>query len=143
MGSAEQRSDNILKTDYASRGSGEFYRHGRMAAADAEESGPKGDLTRLRQLLGPEPEVVHVPQPTRRVGWFVSGFGIALVLGVVVGLVAIVEFPALFGKGSATKSNEFTSRFDEAGARTGHSGRRAVAAASDQCAGACRQYWRQ
>ena len=114
MGSAEHRSDNILKADYASRGTGEFYRHGRMSAADGEESGPKGDLTRLRQLLGPEPEVVHVPQPTRRVGWFVSGFGIALVLGVVVGLVAIVEFPALFGKGSGTKTNEFTSRFDEA-----------------------------
>ena len=113
MGSAEHRSDNVVKADYASRGGSEFYRHGRTSAADGEESGPKGDLTRLRQLLGPEPEVVHVPQPTRRVSWFVSGFGIALVLGIVVGL-AIIQFPALFGKGSGTKTNEFTSRFDEA-----------------------------
>jgi len=105
----------ILKQDAVGRvrGSGDFYRHGRAGAAD-EEVAPKGDLSRLRQLLGPEPEVVHVPQPTRRVGWFASGFVIALVLGVVIGLLIIFEFPALFGKGpgSNTRTAESTSRFD-------------------------------
>src|SRR6516165_5138193 len=112
MGSLE-RSDNVIKPEYTSRGSGDFYRHGRAGAAD-EEVAPKGDLSRLRQLLGPEPEVVHVPQPTRRVGWFASGFVIALVLGVVIGLLIIFEFPALFGKGpgSNTRTAESTSRFD-------------------------------
>jgi len=111
MGSLE-RSDNVIKSEYASRGSGEFYRHGRASSVDGDDSPPKGDLSRLRQMLGPEPEVVHVPQPTRRVGWFASGFVIALVLGVVIGLLVIVEFPALFGKGSNTKTAEFGSRFD-------------------------------
>ncbi len=110
MGSLE-RSDNILKAEYGPRGPGELHRFGRASAPESEEPSPKGDLSRLRQLLGPEPEVVHVPQPTRRAGWFASGFVIALVLGVVIGLVAIVEFPALFGKGSS-KNTEFTSRFD-------------------------------
>jgi ABC-type branched-subunit amino acid transport system substrate-binding protein len=109
MGSLE-RPDNVIKSEYASRAAGEFHRHGRAGIAD-EESSPKGDLSRLRQLLGPEPEVVHVPQPTRRVGWFVTGFTIALVLGIVIALVAIVEFPALFGKGPGanTKTAELVN----------------------------------
>jgi hypothetical protein len=111
MGSLE-RSDNVIKSEYAARGSGEFYRHGRASSVDGEDSSPKGDLSRLRQMLGPEPEVVHVPQPTRRVGWFASGFVIALVLGVVIGLLVIVEFPAMFGKGSSTKTAEVGTRFD-------------------------------
>jgi ABC-type branched-subunit amino acid transport system substrate-binding protein len=111
MGSLE-RSDNVIKSEYAARGSGEFYRHGRASSVDGEDSSPKGDLSRLRQMLGPEPEVVHVPQPTRRVGWFASGFMIALVLGVVIGLLVIVEFPAMFGKGSSTKTAEVGTRFD-------------------------------
>jgi ABC-type branched-subunit amino acid transport system substrate-binding protein len=107
MGSLE-RPDNVIKSEYASRG--EFYRQARAGAAD-EESSPNGDLSRLRQLLGPEPEVVHVPQPTRRVGWFATGFVIALVLGIVIALVAIVEFPALFGKGPGanTKTAELVN----------------------------------
>jgi len=52
-----------------------------------------------------------VPQPTRRVSWFVSGFVIALALGVVIGGVVIVAFPSITGKGS-TKTAEFTTRFD-------------------------------
>jgi ABC-type branched-subunit amino acid transport system substrate-binding protein len=103
MGNLE-RSDNVLKADYGQRGSTDFHRFGRAGAAESDESSPKGDLSRLRQLLGPEPEVVHVPQPTRRVGWFASGFMIALVLGVVIGLLVIVEFPAFFGKGSRSDS---------------------------------------
>ena len=79
--SRPEASDNV--SDYAPRGASDFYRHGRAGAAIGE--GPKGDLSRLRQSLGPEPEVVHVPQPTRRVGWFASGFAIALVVGIVAG----------------------------------------------------------
>src|SRR5205814_6210438 len=61
--------------------------------------------------LGPEPEVVHMPQPTRRVGWFVTGFIIASVIGILVGAVVIIAFPTLSGK-SGTKTAEFSSRFD-------------------------------
>jgi branched-chain amino acid transport system substrate-binding protein len=106
-----ERSDNVLKAEYPARGPSEFYRHGRAGAFQGEESSPKGDLSRLRQSLGPEPEIVHVPQPTRRVSWFVSGFMIALALGVVIGGVVIVAFPSITGKGS-TKTAEFTTRFD-------------------------------
>jgi hypothetical protein len=88
-----ERSDKVIKPDYASRGSSEFYRHGKGGAADDEESFPRGDLSRLRQSLGPEPEVVHLPQPTRRVGWFVSGFIIASALGIVIGAAVIIAFP--------------------------------------------------
>jgi ABC-type branched-subunit amino acid transport system substrate-binding protein len=106
-----ERSDNILKAEYPSRGPGEFYRHGRAGGFQGEESSPKGDLSRLRQSLGPEPEIVHVPQPTRRVSWFVSGFMIAMALGVVIGGVVIVAFPSITGKGS-TKTAEITTRLD-------------------------------
>jgi len=106
-----ERSDNVLKAEYPSRGPSEFYRHGRAGAFQGEESSPKGDLSRLRQSLGPEPEIVHVPQPTRRVSWFVSGFMIALALGVVIGGVVIVAFPSITGRGS-TKTAEVTTRFD-------------------------------
>jgi ABC-type branched-subunit amino acid transport system substrate-binding protein len=106
-----ERSDNVLKAEYPSRGPSEFYRHGRAGGFQSEESSPKGDLSRLRQSLGPEPEIVHVPQPTRRVSWFVSGFMIALAMGVVIGGVVIVAFPSITGKGS-TKTAEFTTRFD-------------------------------
>jgi ABC-type branched-subunit amino acid transport system substrate-binding protein len=106
-----ERSDNVLKAEYPSRGPSEFYRHGRAGGFQSEESSPKGDLSRLRQSLGPEPEIVHVPQPTRRVSWFVSGFMIALALGVVIGGVVIVAFPSITGKGP-TKTAEFTTRFD-------------------------------
>ena len=74
-----ERSDNVLKAEYPSRGPSEFYRHGRAGAFQGEESSPKGDLSRLRQSLGPEPEIVHVPQPTRKISWFVSGFMIAAI----------------------------------------------------------------
>jgi Periplasmic binding protein len=108
-----ERSDNILKAEYPSRGQGEFYRHGRGGVFHGEESSAKGDLSRLRQSLGPEPEIVHVPQPTRKISWFVSGFMIALAMGVVIGGVVIVAFPSMTGKGSApTKTAELTSRFD-------------------------------
>src|SRR5690349_688167 len=108
-----ERSDNILKAEYPSRGQGDFYRHGRGGAFHGEESSAKGDLSRLRQSLGPEPEIVHVPQPTRKISWFVSGFMIALAMGVVIGGVVIVAFPSMTGKGSApTKTAELTSRFD-------------------------------
>src|SRR5579862_7945154 len=106
-----ERSDNVIKPDYASRGSSEFYRHGKGGAAEGEESYPRGDLSRLRQSLGPEPEVVHLPQPTRRVGWFVSGFIIASALGIVIGAAVIIAFPSISGKTSSAKPNEFTSRF--------------------------------
>jgi ABC-type branched-subunit amino acid transport system substrate-binding protein len=53
-----------------------------------------------------------MPQPTRRVGWFATGFVIASVLGVVIGAVAIIAFPSLSGRGSASKSGEVASRFD-------------------------------
>jgi ABC-type branched-subunit amino acid transport system substrate-binding protein len=128
MGNIE-RSDNVLKTDYGQRGPAEFHRFGRASAADSEESSPKGDLSRLRQLLGPEPEVVHVPQPTRRAGWFASGFIIALVLGVVIGLLVIVEFPSLFGKGPGTKTTEFTARFESPKSQVANSAATAVPAA--------------
>src|SRR3974390_485795 len=113
MGSVE-RSDNVLKPDYGQRGSSEFYRFGRAGAGEGEEPSPRGDLSRLRQSLGPEPEVVHMPQPTRRVGGFVTGFIIASVLGIVIGAVSIVAFPSSSGKapGSGTKATEFSSRFD-------------------------------
>jgi ABC-type branched-subunit amino acid transport system substrate-binding protein len=109
-----ERSDKVIKPDYASRGSSEFYRHGKGGAAEDEESFPRGDLSRLRQSLGPEPEVVHLPQPTRRVGWFVSGFIIASALGIVIGAAVIIAFPSISGKtpGSSAKPNEFASRFD-------------------------------
>src|ERR1041385_1873668 len=106
-----ERSDNILKAEYPNRGPGEFYRHGRAGGFQGEESSPKGDLSRLRQSLGPEPQMFHVPQPTRRVSWFVSGFMIAMALGVVIGGVVIVAFPSITGKGS-TKTAEVTTRFD-------------------------------
>ncbi|MGN6750637.1 MAG: ABC transporter substrate-binding protein [Xanthobacteraceae bacterium] len=106
-----ERSDNILKAEYPSRGQSEFYRHGRAGGYQGEESSPKGDLSRLRQSLGPEPEIVHVPQPTRRVSWFVSGFMIALALGVVIGGVVIVAAPSLTGKGAGTtKTAEVNSK---------------------------------
>jgi branched-chain amino acid transport system substrate-binding protein len=111
--SRPEPSDNVVNTDYATRGPSEFYRQAR-AGAEGAESAPRGDLSRLRQSLGPQPEVVHVPQPTRRVGWFASGFAIALVFGLVIGWLVIAQFPSLFGKapGSSTKSSEFTARFD-------------------------------
>ena len=108
MGNVE-RSDNVLKPDYGQRGSNEFYRFGRAGAGETEEPSARGDLSRLRQSLGPEPEVVHMPQPTRRVGWFVTGFIIASVLGIVIGAVAIVAFPSFSGK---TKTAESSTRFD-------------------------------
>jgi branched-chain amino acid transport system substrate-binding protein len=111
-GSMSERQDNVLKTDYAR--SSEFYRHGRASAAEGGESSPKGDLSRLRQSLGPEPEVVHIPQPTRRLGWFVSGFIIASVLGALIGVLVIAGFPSLLGKGpgSGTSTAESTSKSD-------------------------------
>jgi branched-chain amino acid transport system substrate-binding protein len=104
--SRPEPSDNV--SDYAPRGASDFYRHGRAGGALGE--GPKGDLSRLRQSLGPEPEVVHVPQPTRRIGWFASGFAIALVVGVVAGWLVISQFPSVSGKGSGsgTKTAELT-----------------------------------
>jgi branched-chain amino acid transport system substrate-binding protein len=104
--SRPEPSDNV--SDYAPRGAGDFYRHGRAGGALGE--GPKGDLSRLRQSLGPEPEVVHVPQPTRRIGWFASGFAIALVVGIVAGWLVISQFPSFSGKGSGsgTKTAELT-----------------------------------
>lgn len=69
-----------------------------------EGSAPKGDLSRLRQSLGPEPEVVHVPQPTRRLGWFASGFIIALAFGVVIGWLVVAEFPLFSGKAPASST---------------------------------------
>jgi branched-chain amino acid transport system substrate-binding protein len=110
MGSTE-RSDNILRSDYGQRGPSEFYRYPRAAAAEEQES-PKGDLSRLRQSLGPEPEIVHVPQPTRRLGWFASGFAIALVLGVVSGWVIIAGIPSIFGKAPGSGTSTTESRFD-------------------------------
>src|SRR5215472_7983368 len=109
MGNVE-RSDNVLKPEYGQRGSSEFYRFGRAGGGESEEPSPRGDLSRLRQSLGPEPEVVHMPQPTRRVGWFVTGFIIASVLGIVIGAVAIVAFPSISGK---TKTAEL-SKAEEA-----------------------------
>ena len=96
--SRPEPSDNV--SDYAPRGASEFYRHGRAGAAIGE--GAKGDLSRLRQSLGPEPEVVHVPQPTRRVGWFALGFAIALVVGVGAGWLVMSQFPSVTGKGSGS-----------------------------------------
>ena len=112
--SRPEPSDNVLNTDYATRGPSEFYRQGRAGAAEGAESSPKGDLSRLRQSLGPQPEIVHIPQPTRRFGWFASGFAIASVFGLVIGWLIIAQFPSLFGKapGSSTKPSEFTARFD-------------------------------
>jgi hypothetical protein len=112
--SRPEPSDNVVSTDYATRGPSEFYRQARAGAAEGVESSPRGDLSRLRQSLGPQPEIVHVPQPTRRFGWFASGFAIALVFGLVIGWVIIAQFPSLFGKalGSSTKPSEFTTRFD-------------------------------
>jgi branched-chain amino acid transport system substrate-binding protein len=110
--SRPEPSDNLRNSDHAPRGPSEFYRL-RAGAAEDEESS-RGDLSRLRQSLGPQPEIVHMPQPTRRLGWFATGFGIALAFGAVIGLLVIVEFPSLVGKGSgsSTKTTEFTSRFD-------------------------------
>jgi branched-chain amino acid transport system substrate-binding protein len=104
--SRPEPSDNI--SDYAPRGPSEFYRHARVSGGMGEGSAPKGDLSRLRQSLGPEPEIVHVPQPTRRLGWFASGFAIALVVGVVAGWLVISQFPSVTGKSpaSSTKTAE-------------------------------------
>jgi branched-chain amino acid transport system substrate-binding protein len=112
--SRPEPSDNVVNTDYATRGPSEFYRQARAGAAEGGESSPRGDLSRLRQSLGPQPEIVHIPQPTRRIGWFASGFGIALVFGLVIGWLVIAQFPSLFGKGSgsSTKPSELTARFD-------------------------------
>lgn len=112
--SRPEPSNNVVNTDYATRGPSEFYRQGRAGAAEGAESSPTGDLSRLRQSLGPHPEIVHIPQPTRRLGWFASGFSIALAFGAVIGWLVIAQFPSLFGKGpgSSTKTTEFTSRFD-------------------------------
>jgi branched-chain amino acid transport system substrate-binding protein len=112
--SRPEPSNNVVNTDYATRGPSEFYRQGRAGAAEGAESSPTGDLSRLRQSLGPQPEIVHIPQPTRRFGWFASGFSIALVFGLVIGWLVIAQFPSLFGKapGSSTKPSEFTARFD-------------------------------
>jgi ABC-type branched-subunit amino acid transport system substrate-binding protein len=113
--SRPEPSDNI--SDYGPRGPSEFYRHGRAGAAAGEGSAPKGDLSRLRQSLGPEPEIVHVPQPTRRLGWFASGFIIALAFGVVIGWLVIAEFPSLSGKApsSSTKTAELAPTSPSAG----------------------------
>ncbi|MGO8925044.1 MAG: ABC transporter substrate-binding protein [Xanthobacteraceae bacterium] len=113
--SRPEPSDNI--SDYGPRGPSEFYRHGRAGAAAGEGSAPKGDLSRLRQSLGPEPEIVHVPQPTRRLGWFASGFIIALAFGVVIGWLVIAEFPSLSGKApsSSTKTAEVAPTSPSAG----------------------------
>jgi hypothetical protein len=105
-----ERSDKVIKPDYASRGSSEFYRHGKGGAAEDEESFPRGDLSRLRQSLGPEPEVVHLPQPTRRVGWFVSGFIIASALGIVIGAAVIIAFPSISGKTPGRAQSRTSSR---------------------------------
>jgi branched-chain amino acid transport system substrate-binding protein len=94
--SRPEASDNV--SEYSPRGSSEFYRHGRAGGAQGEGSGPKGDLSRLRQSLGPEPEVVHVPQPTRRLGWFAAGFAIALTFGIGIGWMVIAGLPAITGK---------------------------------------------
>src|SRR5215470_8199228 len=94
--SRPEASDNV--SEYSPRGSSEFYRHGRAGGALGEGSGPKGDLSRLRQSLGPEPEVVHVPQPTRRLGWFAAGFAIALTFGIGIGWLVIAGLPAITGK---------------------------------------------
>ena len=108
--SMSERQDNVLKTDYAQRGPSEFYRHGRASGAEGGESSPRGDLSRLRQSLGPEPEVVHIPQPTRRLGWFVTGFIIASVLGVIIGVLVIAGFP--LGKAPPSGTNTAESRSD-------------------------------
>jgi hypothetical protein len=63
-----------------------------MGAIEDDEPYPKGDLSRLRQSLGPEPEIVRIPQPTRRLGWFASGFMIASGLGFVIGGSVIFAF---------------------------------------------------
>jgi ABC-type branched-subunit amino acid transport system substrate-binding protein len=104
--SRPEPSDNI--SDYAPRGPAEFYRQNRTGAGVGEGSSAKGDLSRLRQSLGPEPEIVHVPQPSRRFGWFASGFVIALAVGIVVGWLVIAELPSLTGKapGPGTKTVE-------------------------------------
>jgi hypothetical protein len=140
--SRPEASDNV--SDYAPRGGSEFYRHGRAGAAIGE--GPKGDLSRLRQSLGPEPEVVHVPQPTRRVGWFASGFAIALVVGIVAGWLVISQFPSLTGKGSgsSTKTAELApakspEEANAPGAGIANAGPRAMAVQFDavpSCPGA-------
>jgi len=96
--SRPETSDNV--SEYAPRGSSEFYRHGRAGAALGDGSAPKGDLSRLRQSLGPEPEVVHVPQPSRRLGWFAAGFAIALTFGIGIGWLVIAGLPAITGKTS-------------------------------------------
>jgi ABC-type branched-subunit amino acid transport system substrate-binding protein len=114
--SRPEPSDNI--SEYAPRGPSEFYRHGRVGAALGEGSTPKGDLSRLRQALGPEPEVVHVPQPTRRLGWFAAGFAIALAFGIVLGWLVVAGLPAMTGKtpGSSTQTAENAKPPHEAGA---------------------------
>jgi branched-chain amino acid transport system substrate-binding protein len=135
--SRPEPSDNV--SDYAPRGASEFYRHGRAGAGMGE--GPKGDLSRLRQSLGPEPEVVHVPQPTRRVGWFASGFAIALVVGVVAGWLVISQFPSLNGKSpaSGTKTAELApakspEEANAPGAAIANTGPRAIQSATPSAA---------
>ena len=112
--SRPEASENI--SEYAPRGSSEFYRHGRAGAALGEGSAPKGDLSRLRQALGPEPEVVHVPQPGRRLGWFAAGFAIALAFGVGIGWLVIAGLPAITGKGSSPQTAENSKPPQEASA---------------------------
>ena len=106
--SRPEASDNVLNSDFGSRGSSEFYRQGRMGTAESEASSARGDLSRLRQSLGPQPEIVHVPQPTRRFGWFAAGFAIALAFGVVVGWLVVAGLPSISGKapGPSTQSAE-------------------------------------
>jgi branched-chain amino acid transport system substrate-binding protein len=127
-----ERPDNVLRTDYASRGSSEFYRHGRASAAEGGESSAKGDLSRLRQSLGPEPEVVHIPQPTRRVGWFVSGFIIASVLGVVIGVLVVIGLPSILGKGSSANHTELASNSDNSKSPQAANAPAAIAPAASQ-----------
>ena len=100
MGSLE-RPDNVVKADYGARASNEYYRQNRTGFTESEESSPRGELSRLRQSLGPEPEVVHVPQPTRRLGWFATGFMIASALGIVIGALVVVGLPSILGEGRA------------------------------------------
>jgi ABC-type branched-subunit amino acid transport system substrate-binding protein len=89
-----------------------------MAPSESEEFSPRGELSRLRQSLGPEPEVVHVPQPTRRLGWFASGFMIASALGIVIGGLVVLGLPSILGRGSGsdTHKTESASKSQEANA---------------------------
>src|SRR5262245_39986183 len=112
MGSLE-RPDNVVKADYGARASNEYYRQNRTGFTESEESSPRGEL---RQSLGPEPEVVHVPQPTRRLGWFATGFMIASALGIVIGALVVVGLPSILGKrsGASTHKAELASTSPQA-----------------------------